>query len=38
MRARKRFGRIAIANADAGANAMFETAVEQGHRAVTELM
>jgi len=36
-RARKRFGRIAIANADAGANAMFETAVEQGHRAVTEL-
>jgi len=37
MRARKRFGRIAIANADAGANAMFETAVEQGHRAVTEL-
>jgi hypothetical protein len=38
MRARKRFGRIAIANADAGANAMFETAVEQGYRAVTELM
>jgi spermidine dehydrogenase len=38
IRARKRFGRIAIANADAGANAMFETAVEQGHRAVTELM
>ena len=37
IRARKRFGRIAIANADAGANAMFETAVEQGHRAVTEL-
>jgi len=37
MRARKRFGRIAIANADAGANAMFETAVEQGHRAVAEL-
>ena len=36
-RARKQFGRIAIANADAGANAMFETAVEQGHRAVTEL-
>ena len=29
--------RIAIANADAGANAMFETAVEQGHRAVAEL-
>jgi spermidine dehydrogenase len=38
MRARKRFGRIAIANADAGANAMFETAVEQGYRAVTELI
>ncbi len=37
IRARKRFGRIAIANSDAGANAMFETAVEQGHRAVTEL-
>jgi len=37
IRARKRFGRIAIANADAGANAMFETAVEQAHRAVTEL-
>ena len=37
IRARKRFGRSAIANADAGANAMFETAVEQGHRAVTEL-
>jgi spermidine dehydrogenase len=37
FRARKRFGRIAIANADAGANAMFETAVEQGYRAVTEL-
>ena len=37
MRARKRFGRIAIANADSGANAMLETAVEQGHRAVAEL-
>ncbi len=37
MRARKRFGRIAIANADAAANAMFEAAVEQAHRAVTEL-
>ncbi len=38
MQARKPYGRIAIANADAGANAMFETAVEQGYRAVTELM
>ena len=37
IRARKRFGRIAIANSDAGANAMLETAVEQGYRAVTEL-
>jgi len=37
FRARKQFGRIAIANADAGANAMFETAVEEGYRAVTEL-
>jgi hypothetical protein len=35
MRARKRFGCIAIANADA--SAMFETAVEQGNRAITEL-
>ena len=38
MRARKRFGRIAIANSDAGASAMFESAVEQAHRAVTELV
>jgi spermidine dehydrogenase len=37
MRARKRFGRIAIANSDAGASAMFESAVEQAHRAVAEL-
>jgi hypothetical protein len=37
MRARRRFGRIAIANADSGANAMLETAVEQSHRAVAEL-
>jgi spermidine dehydrogenase len=37
FRARKQFGRIAIANADAGANAMFETAIEEGYRAVTEL-
>jgi spermidine dehydrogenase len=37
IRARKRFGRIAIANSDAGANAMFETAIEQGHRAAAEL-
>jgi spermidine dehydrogenase len=38
MRARKPFGRISIANADAAANAMFEAAVEQAHRAVTELL
>ncbi|MBW2578188.1 MAG: NAD(P)/FAD-dependent oxidoreductase [Deltaproteobacteria bacterium] len=37
MQARKRFGRIAIANSDAGARAMLESAVEQGHRAATEL-
>jgi spermidine dehydrogenase len=37
VQARKRFGRIAIANSDAGARAMLESAVEQGHRAVTEL-
>jgi spermidine dehydrogenase len=38
MRARKRFGRVAIANADAGASAMFESAIEQAHRAVAELL
>ena len=38
IRARKRFGRIAIANADSGANAMLDTAVEQSHRAVAELL
>lgn len=37
VRARKRFGRIAIANSDAAASAMFEAAVEQGHRAVLDL-
>ncbi len=38
MRARKRFGRISIANADAASNAMLESAVEQAHRAVLELI
>jgi len=38
MRARKPFGRIAIANADAGARALLPTAVEQAHRAVSELI
>ena len=37
VRGRKSFGRIAIANSDAGASAMLESAVEQAHRAVTEL-
>lgn len=37
MRARKRFGHISIDNADAASNAMLEAAVEQAHRAVTEL-
>ena len=37
VRARKPFGRITIANSDAGANAMMEVAVEQAHRAVSEL-
>jgi spermidine dehydrogenase len=37
VRARKRFGRISIANSDAAANAMLEAAVEQAHRAITEL-
>jgi hypothetical protein len=38
MRARKPYGRIAIANADAAARAMLEAAVEQGHRATNELL
>jgi spermidine dehydrogenase len=38
MRARKRFGRIAIANSDAGARAIIFMAIEQGHRAVAELV
>ena len=37
VRGRKPFGRIAIANADAGASAMYQSAVEQAHRAVGEL-
>ena len=37
VRARKPFGRITIANSDAGADAMMEVAVEQAHRAVSEL-
>ena len=38
VQARKQFGRIAIANSDAGASAMVESAVEQAHRAVLELV
>lgn len=38
MIARRSSGRIAIANSDAAANAMFEAAVEQAHRAVGELL
>lgn len=37
VQARKPFGRITIANADAGANAMMEEAIDQAYRAVNEL-
>ena len=36
--ARKRFGRIAIANADSGRSAYTSTAIDQAHRAVAELL
>jgi len=36
--ARRPFGRIAIANSDAGANAMTEGAIGQAHRAIMELV
>ena len=35
---RKRFGKIAIANSDAGASAYTDTAIDQAHRAITELL
>ena len=35
---RKRFGRIAIANSDAGASASVDAAIDQAHRAVGELL
>ena len=38
VRARQTFGRIAIANADAGANAMVEGALGEAHRAVQEVL
>ena len=34
---RRRFGRIAIANSDAGASAYMDTAIDEAHRAVGEL-
>jgi len=37
VRGRKPFGRITVANSDAGGQAMFESAVEQAHRAIEEL-
>jgi spermidine dehydrogenase len=36
--ARKKFGRIAIANADSGMGAYTDVAIDQAHRAVTELL
>ena len=36
--ARQRFGRIAIANADAAAYAYTDAAIEQAHRAVQEIL
>ena len=38
LQARRPFGRIAIANSDAGANAMTEEAISQAHRAVREIL
>jgi spermidine dehydrogenase len=35
---RQRFGRIAIANSDSGAGAYTDVAIDQGHRAVRELL
>ena len=35
---RARFGRIAIANSDAGAAAYTDSAMDQAHRAVRELL
>ena len=35
---RKRFGRIAIANSDSGAAAYTDSAIDQAHRAVSELL
>ena len=38
VRGRKPYGRIAIANSDSGARAILHAAVEQAHRAVSELV
>ena len=38
FRGRARFGRIAIANSDSGAGAYTDVAIEQAHRAVSELL
>ena len=38
LHGRKTFGRIAVANSDAAANAMTEAAIGEGHRAVSELL
>jgi spermidine dehydrogenase len=35
---RAQFGRIAIANSDSGGGAYTDSAIDQGHRAVTELL
>jgi hypothetical protein len=35
---RQQFGRIAFANSDADANAMTEAAIEQGYRAIQEVL
>ena len=38
VRGRKRYGRIAIANSDAGANAYTDVAIDQGYRAINDLL
>ena len=38
VQGRKRYGRIAIANSDAAADAMTESAIGEAHRAVSELI
>jgi spermidine dehydrogenase len=38
LTARKQFGRIAIANSDSGLGAYTDVAIDQAHRAVTELL